>query len=158
VARILYGSFTHRGPAFELRPGSGGRRQSNGHILGENEIVDGIDELGVLLYGHAKNAYWYGSQRSIEETRQLAPWQNATGLHVTSAVIAGMTWALENPEAGIVGADEMDFRCCLAIQRPYLGPVTGVYTDWTPLENRGELFPEDLDESDPWQFSNVIVR
>jgi homospermidine synthase len=32
----------------------------------EHDIVDGIDELGVLLYGHAKNAYWYGSQLSIE--------------------------------------------------------------------------------------------
>jgi homospermidine synthase len=112
----------------------------------------------VLLYGHPKNAYWYGSQLSIDETRHLAPWQNATGLQVTSAVIAGMVWALENPEAGIVGANEIDFRRCLEIQRPYLGPVTGVYTDWTPLENRGVLFPEDLDESDPWQFSNFIVR
>jgi homospermidine synthase len=33
-----------------------------------------------------------------------------------------------------------------------------MYTDWTPLQNRGVLFPEDLDESDPWQFKNVIVR
>jgi homospermidine synthase len=83
--------------------GSGGRRQSDGHILQENEIVDGIDELGVLLYGHAKNAYWYGSQLSIEETRGLAPWQNATGLQVTSAVIAGMVWALENPRRALSG-------------------------------------------------------
>ena len=30
-------------------------------ILDENEIVDGVDELGVLLYGHGKNAYWFGS-------------------------------------------------------------------------------------------------
>ncbi len=27
----------------------------------------------VLLYGHGKNAYWYGSQLSIEETRRIAP-------------------------------------------------------------------------------------
>jgi homospermidine synthase len=33
-------------------------------ILDEDQILDGIDELGVLLYGHAKNAYWYGSQLS----------------------------------------------------------------------------------------------
>ena len=45
------------------------RRQPKCHILDEHEIVDGIDELGVLLYGHGKNAYWYGSQLSIEETR-----------------------------------------------------------------------------------------
>ncbi len=138
--------------------GSGGKRQSDGHVLDEAEIADGIDELGVLLYGHSKNAYWYGSRLSIEETRRLAPQQNATGLQVTSAVLAGMAWALENPKAGIVEADDMDFRRCLEIQRPYLGPVTGMYTDWTPLQDRGVLFPEDLDEDDPWQFRNVIVR
>jgi hypothetical protein len=80
--------------------GQAGKVQDEHHILDENEIVDGIDELGVLLYGHAKNAYWYGSQLSIEETRRIAPYQNATGLQVTSAVLAGMVWALENPEAG----------------------------------------------------------
>ena len=41
---------------------------------------------------------------------------------------------------------------------PYLGPVIGAYTDWTPIENRGILFPEELDRDDPWQFTNVIVR
>jgi homospermidine synthase len=137
--------------------GRGWVPQKSWHILSENDIVDGIDELGVLLYGHAKNAYWYGSQLSIEETRQLAPYQNATGLQVTSAVLAGIVWMLENPDRGIVEADEMDFRRCLAIQRPYLGPVIGKYTDWTPLTERGRLFPEVLDKDDPWQFSNVLV-
>ena len=138
--------------------GNGGTPQETLHVLDETEIVDGIDELGVLLYGHAKNAYWYGSQLSIEETRRIAPYQNATGLQVTSAVLAGMVWALENPEAGIVEADEMDYRRCLEIQRPYLGPVKGYYTDWTPLTDRPGFFPEDIDESDPWQFRNVLVR
>ncbi len=121
--------------------GATGKMQQKWHILDENEIVDGIDELGVLVYGHAKNAYWYGSQLSIEETRQIAPYQNATGMQVSSAVLAGMVWALENPTAGIVEADEMDFRRCLEIQMPYLGPVKGFYTDWTPLTDRPGLFP-----------------
>ena len=135
------------------------RAQESRTILDEAEILDGVDELGVLLYGHDRNAYWYGSQLSIEETRTLAPYQNATGLQVTSAVLAGMVWALENPAAGIVEADEIDFLRCLEIQRPYLGPVVGVYTDWTPLSGREEtLYPEDIDRNDPWQFSNVLVR
>lgn len=138
--------------------GRAGERQPEQHILNENEIVDGIDELGVLLYGHAKNAYWYGSQLSIEETRELAPYQNATGLQVTSAVIAGMAWALENPQAGIVEADEMDFKKCLQWQMPYLGPVKGVYTDWTPLKDRPGFFPEEIDSTDPWQFKNILVK
>ena len=138
--------------------GRAGQMQDKHHILDEHEIVDGIDELGVLLYGHKKNAYWYGSQLSIDETRDLAPYQNATGLQVTSAVLAGMAWALENPDAGIVEADDMDFRRCLEVQLPYLGPVIGEYTDWTPLSGRPGLFPEDIDKRDPWQFRNVLVR
>jgi homospermidine synthase len=138
--------------------GRAGERQPDHIILDEHDIVDGIDELGVLLYGHKKNAYWYGSQLSIEETRRIAPYQNATGLQVTSAVLAGMVWALENPNAGIVEADEMDFHRCLEVQMPYLGPVIGEYTDWTPLAGRPGLFAEDIDKRDPWQFRNVLVR
>ena len=138
--------------------GAGGKAQPVQHVLDEKELVDGVDELGVLLYGHARNAYWYGSQLSLEEARELAPYQNATGLQVTSAVLAGMVWALENPEAGIVEADEIDYRRCLEIQLPYLGPVKGYYTDWTPLQGRPGLFAEDIDESDPWQFRNILVR
>ncbi|MDB5589800.1 homospermidine synthase [Enterovirga sp.] len=138
--------------------GQAGERQPDWHILDETEIVDGIDELGVLLYGHGRNAFWYGSQLSVEETRRIAPYQNATGLQVTSAVLAGMVWALENPEAGIVEADEMDYRRCLEVQRPYLGPVIGRYTDWTPLHGRPGLFPDDIDPAEPWAFRNVLVR
>ncbi|UWQ22903.1 homospermidine synthase [Jannaschia sp. W003] len=134
-----------------------GRQQTEHHILSEDEIVEGIDELGVLLFGHARNALWYGSRLSNEETRRLAPDQNATGLQVTSAVLAGMVWALENPNAGIVETDEMDHARCLEIQTPYLGPVEAHYTDWTPLQDRWQHFPEDIDESDPWQFRNVLA-
>lgn len=138
--------------------GAAGKAQPVHHVLDENELVDGSDELGVLLYGHAKNAYWYGSQLTLEQARKLAPYQNATGLQVTSAVLAGMVWALENPEAGIVEADEMDYRRCLEVQKQYLGPVKGYYTDWTPLAGRPGLFEEEIDEEDPWQFRNVLVR
>lgn len=136
--------------------GAAGRVQEKQHILTADEIVDGVDELGVLLYGHEKNAYWYGSRLSIDETRQLAPHQNATALQVTSAVLAGMVWALENPNKGIVEADEMDYKRCLEIQKPYLGPVEGHYTDWNPLHRRPGMFPEDIDQSDPWQFRNIL--
>ena len=138
--------------------GTGGKKQTHSFILDEDEILDGRDELGVLLYGHKKNAYWYGSQLTIEETRDLAPNQNATGLQVTSAVLAGVIWAIENPSAGIVETDEMDFRRCLEVQLPYLGTMIGVYTKWNPLTGRQELFAEELDRRDPWQFSNILVK
>ncbi len=72
-----------------------------------------MDQLGVLIYGHEKNAYWYGSQLSIHEAKKFTNVQNATGLQVSSAVIAGMVWALENPEKGIVETEQMDYKRCL---------------------------------------------
>lgn len=121
------------------------------------EITTGIDELGVLLMGHAKGAYWYGSRLSIEETRKLVPHNNATSLQVTVAVLAGLVWAIENPTAGPVEADELDHKRILEICMPYLGEVVGAYSDWTPLQRRGALFPEAVDASDPWQFKNFRV-
>lgn len=117
----------------------------------------GHDELGVLLMGHAKGAYWFGSRLTIEEARKLAPYNNATSLQVTVSVLSGMIWAIENPKSGIVEPEEIDFQRNLEIAMPYLGQVVGVYSDWTPLQDRELLFPEDIDAADPWQFKNFRV-
>lgn len=122
-----------------------------------DDIDAGVDELGVLLAGHKNNAYWFGSQLSIGEARKLAPHNSATSLQVTVACLSGMIWAIENPNCGVTEPDDMDFRRNLEICMPYLGPVVGQYTDWTPLHERDRLFPEDIDKSDPWQFKNVRV-
>ena len=116
-----------------------------------------MDELGVLLMGHRKGAFWYGSQLTIEEARRLAPHNSATSLQVAAGVLGGMVCAIERPTAGIVEADELDYRRVLEVARPYLGPVVGAYSDWTPLDHRAVLFPEDIDPADPWQFKNILV-
>lgn len=122
-----------------------------------DEIVEGMDELGVLLMGHAKGAYWYGSRLTIEEARRVVPHNNATSLQVTAAVLAGVIYAIENPRLGVVESDEIDHERALAICAPYLGEVVGAYSDWTPLQDRAVLFPEELDREDPWQFRNFRV-
>jgi len=122
-----------------------------------DEIERGSDELGVLLAGHKKNAYWYGSQLSVQEARKLAPHNSATSLQVTVSTLAGLIWAIENPNCGIVEPDDIDYKRILEICRPYLGLVVGEYSEWHPLVDRGRMFPEDLDETDPWQFKNVRV-
>ena len=122
-----------------------------------DEIVEGTDELGVLLMGHARGAYWYGSRLSIEQARALVPHNNATSLQVAAAVLGGLVWAIENPDRGVVEPDGIDHSRVLEIARPYLGELVGVFSDWTPLEGRGGLFSERLDESCPWQFGNFRV-
>jgi homospermidine synthase len=124
-----------------------------------DDIVDGMDELGVLLCGHAKGVYWYGSQLNIHRARKLVEHNSATSLQVTSTVLAGVVWAMENPRAGILEADEIpDFERILDITNPYCAPVVGAYSDWTPLQDRDQLFKEaHLDRDDPFQFKNFRV-
>ena len=132
------------------------RPQDHERLLKE-EITSGMDELGVLLMGHPSGAYWYGSQLSIEQARALCPHNSATSLQVTAAVLAGVVWAMKNPARGVLEPDEIPFDEILTICQSYLGNVVGVYTDWTPLTGRDNLFAEDLDRDDPWQFKNIRV-
>jgi len=135
---------------FELQP--------KARLLNE-EIVEGIDELGALLMGDF-GAYWYGSQLSIEEARQLlGPDYNATSIQIAAPVLAGAMWLIEHPNRGVVEPEDLDHDFVLNVCRPYLGPVVGARSDWTPLIHRNTLFPEpDLNLSDPWQFQNFRVR
>ena len=136
--------------------GKNWRLQAQKRLL-MREIASGVDELGVLLMGHAKGAFWYGSRLSIDDARRLVPHNNATSLQVTAAVLGGMVWAIENPRASIVEADHLGHARVLSVARPYLGEIAGAYSDWTPLAGRGTLFSEDVDATCPWQFKNFRV-
>lgn len=120
-------------------------------------IATGRDELGVLLMGHARGAYWYGSLLPIDQARELCPDNSATSLQVAAPIVAGVIWALRNPPRGILEPDELSHDEMLAMIRPYLGTVTGALSDWTPLDGRERLFDEPLDRGDPWQFANFRV-
>ncbi len=135
-------------------------------LLGPGDIAGGADELGVLLAGMGAHApapaYWFGSQLGAAAAAAAAPCNSATTLQVTAAVLGGLVWALEHPRSGVVEPEEVaDWRRVLDIAAPYVAPLTGAWTAWTPLAGRGParggLFPESLDEGDPWQFSNVRV-
>jgi len=65
-----------------------------------DEIAAGRDELGVLLMGHKKGAYWYGSDLTIDKTRELVHANNATSLQVCTGVLTGVVYAYENPRKG----------------------------------------------------------
>jgi homospermidine synthase len=120
-------------------------------------VAEGLYELGVLLMGNARGIYWYGSRLTIKQARRLLPHSNATSLQVVAGVLAGMVWALRHPQAGVVEPEDIDHELVLEIATPYLGELVGVYGDWSPLQERGRLFAEELDRDDPWQFINFRV-
>jgi len=122
-----------------------------------DDIISGQDELGVLLMGHSKGAYWYGSVLDIDTARRLAPYNSATSLQVASGVLAGIVHCIENPKEGIIEAEDLHFKRAMEVAKPYLGQIVGAYTDWNPIKNYSNLFPRPVDLNDPWQFKNFRV-
>jgi homospermidine synthase len=137
--------------------GKNWQQQHSQRFLGK-EIAGGMDELGVLLMGNPKGAYWFGSRLTIEQARALAPHNSATSLQVVAGILGGMVWALRNPDCGVVEPDDIDDQLVMEVAAPYLGELAGVYGDWTPLKERSALFDEPRDLDDPWQFLNFRVR
>jgi homospermidine synthase len=69
-------------------------------------------------------------------------------------VLAGIVWALENPDRGIVEADEMDFRRCLEICRcPISARCRQVHRLDAAARPRRAV-PGGHRHDDPWQFKN----
>jgi hypothetical protein len=60
--------------------------------------------------------------------------------------------------SGVVEPEEIEHARIMDIGKTYLGKLHGQYTDWTPLIRRNLLFPEKIDEKDPWQFQNFRVQ
>lgn len=115
-----------------------------------DEIETGVDELGVLILreGH-EECYWYGSQLSIEEARRLAPHNNATSLQVAAGVVGGLIWALKNPYAGLVEADDIDFEDVLEVALPYLGTLKGFTGKMANTNQMGHI---------SWQFKDLLLH
>ncbi|HYA52836.1 MAG TPA: saccharopine dehydrogenase NADP-binding domain-containing protein [Streptosporangiaceae bacterium] len=133
-----------RSAGYQLHP----RQRVLGH-----EIIDGNDDLGVLVCGPSNGPYWLGSRLDIHTARRLVPSCNATSLQVAAGALAAVVWALDNPHRGIAEPDEVDFRVALDVAMPYLGAFEGHRAEWSPLDEpdgRGELDP-----TDPWQFCNL---
>ncbi len=140
----------------------------SGYILQEkqrimnDEIISGMDELGILLMGHDLNGWWVGSQLDIHETRQLTPHQNATTLQVAASALGAAVWMIKNPRHGLCVPDDLPDDEVLGVANPYLGPCPSVQTDWTPLKNRFDPFEKFSQrrrpsEDDMWQFESFIA-
>ena len=79
------------------------RRRRGTRILAE-EIVSGQDELGVLLAGHPRGAFWFGSQLGIAEAPAIVPHANVTALQVAAGILGGLAAAMRAAKAWLGGA------------------------------------------------------
>ena len=114
------------------------RLQSDQRIMAD-DIIDGSDQMGVLLLGHELNGWWTGSTLSIQETRRLVGnGHNATTLQVAASMLGALSWMIQNPNKGLCMPDDLPYKEILKIANPYLGDVSSIQTDWQPPK-RGPL-------------------
>lgn len=126
-----------------------------------DEIIDGRDELGVLLMGHDFTSWWCGSLLDIHEARRLVPHQQATTLQVAISIVSAVMWMIKNPNRGFLLPDDIDHEEILRTARPYIRPFVSKSVDWTPLRNLNTKFTKfDIptpEEEDVWQFASFLV-
>ena len=126
-----------------------------------DEIIDGRDELGVLLMGHDFKSWWCGSLLDIHEARKLVPHQQATTLQVAVSVVSAAIWMIKNPKRGFLLPDDVDHEEILKVSMPYIKPFVSEVVDWTPLKNLNTKFTKfDISkpkEEDTWQFTTFLV-
>lgn len=116
-----------------------GYNQAGEFTLMNEDIVSGMDEVGVLLLGHELGAWWVGSRLTIDDARSLVPGQNATTLQVASSLLAAIAWAVENPCRGLRLPDELPHEQILAFANPYLGETISVRANWGAMALDGDL-------------------
>ena len=137
------------------------RMQEKQRIMSD-EIIDGEDQLGVLLMGHDFNSWWCGSLLDIHTARKLVPHQQATTLQVAISVVAASIWMIKNPKCGLLLPDDLDHEEILKIALPFIKPFVSRAVDWTPLKNLNTKFTKfDLPApkaEDVWQFTTFLVK
>lgn len=98
----------------------------------KDDIVSGIDELGIFLISTKYKSFWLGSNLSIGKARKMAKYNSATSLQVTSSIVAGMKWAEQHPQSGIVESESLDWQFIYDFAEPYWQPMVAQETDWRP--------------------------
>lgn len=94
------------------------------HVLRADQILDGFDSCGVLLFcrkNQKLRLYWGGSILTNEDAKSYNSEINATVIQVGIHVLATVEWSIRNPDKGIIEPDYMDSNFITDFCRPYLG-------------------------------------
>jgi len=124
--------------------------------IAKDEIVAGMDELGVLLIGD-DFCMWHGSQLDIHGARKLVEGENATSMQVAGSMLGAIVWMINNPNEGYIEPESLPFEEIMEIGDMYWEPLVTVYSDWTPNQDKNSLFYREHDSSNPCCFENFRV-
>jgi homospermidine synthase len=121
----------------------------------KDDIISGADTLGVLFISPKYGKWWTGSDLNIETSRKLIPHQNATVVQVSPSVIAGIIYALQNPNMSPIFPEDMDSNYVMdKFIKPYLGKWISKQVVWEP-STKG--LPEKYKKEKNYIFQRFLV-
>ncbi|PWE41116.1 saccharopine dehydrogenase C-terminal domain-containing protein [Pseudomonas prosekii] len=112
-------------------------------VLKDN-IISGIDELGIFLISDTYKSFWLGSNLSIGKARKMAKYNSATSLQVVSSIIAGMAWAETHPNEGVLESEMLDWEFIYDVAEKYWQPIISQEIDWRPAHSESSLAFENF--------------
>lgn len=130
------------------------------HLL-RNEIIDGKDELGILLMGVYEGkpySYWVGSLLSIEDARAVCNHNSATSLQVIGGVVSGTLFCINNPYSGVLETDDLYFVQMMEWSLPYMGEMFSDFVPFNPLNHKDPYFKNNYNDQNPFAFENFLVK
>jgi homospermidine synthase len=104
----------------------------------KDEVISGIDELGVFLISDKFPSMWFGSNLSISKARKMAPYNNATSLQVVASVVGAMLWLIDNPNLGVIESENLDHKHIYNYAYKYWSPMVSEFIQWYPSERSVE--------------------
>jgi len=104
----------------------GYKEPSEYYVFNQHDIVNknSFDSLGACVFFRDGRKFWCGTVLTNEQTMKLLGYEtrvNATQLQVAIAILAGIEWMLENPNRGVITAEEIPHKYILRRCIPYWG-------------------------------------
>jgi homospermidine synthase len=109
------------------------------HILRSDEIYEGYDSVGCLVYFDNNKTYWIGSIIDNTFALSISPEINATCIQVAISVLATMMWMIKNPHKGIIEPEVLDTDEILDFCIPWLGDIFYSQVDFP---HKGDTFKD----------------
>lgn len=115
------------------------------HVEEQTPVImkptEGYDQLGALIMydgSYGKGGIWTGSTLSVNQC--TIPHNPPTTQQVTASISAAIDFILQNPNMGLLEAEDLPWVEMLNRISPYLGDVSTVETDWSPKSLRIQDF------------------
>ncbi len=119
----------------------------------KKEIISGQDELGIFMLSKDYGCWWIGSLLNNEEANELIPDQSATVIQVASSVLAGIIYAFNHDDLGVIHPEMMDPFEVMQYIIPYLGRFVSFSKEWQP----NYVLPQYAKTKD-WIIQKLLVN